>query len=39
MARVGHANVLILDLTFGEVYDAPQRDRVHREKKRGGLRR
>ena len=25
MARVGHASVLILDLTFGEVYVAPQR--------------
>ena len=25
---------MIVDLTFGEVYDAPSRDRVHRENKR-----
>ena len=27
-----HMSVLVVDLTFGEVYDAPQRDRVHRQR-------
>lgn len=32
MACMGHMSTLIVDLTFGEVYGAPQRDRVRREK-------
>ena len=29
---MAHMSVLVVGLTFGEVYDAPQRDRVHRGK-------
>ncbi len=32
MACMTHMSVLLVDLTFGEVYDAPQRDRVYRGK-------
>ncbi len=32
MACIAHINLEVVDLTFGEVCEAPQRDRVHRGK-------